>query len=130
MSEIIKIDETNIIPFLKTWGSEVGKPFSQKIYLIKVRIAGTWYVDNIVELGKRLEPGLRLNFFREPDNPHDKLAIVVKDDQGNKLGYVPRGNNEILARLMDVGKLIYGIIVDKKTYKDSVDINMQVFMDD
>ena len=47
--------------------------------------------------------GDRLQLVREPENPHDGKAIRV-DWQGQKLGYVPRKQNEALAWAMDQGQ--------------------------
>jgi hypothetical protein len=44
----------------------------------------------------------RLMLVREPDNRHDGNAIRVEWN-GNKLGYVPRRENEAVAREMDRG---------------------------
>ena len=47
-----------------------------------------------------------LRFQRQPQNPHDALAIevYVAGPEPFKLGYVPRKHNPVLARLMDAGK--------------------------
>jgi hypothetical protein len=58
------------------------------------------------------------------------LAIVVTDDNGNKLGYIPREYNEILARLMDAGKVLFGEIVDKSFENTWLRINMRVYLED
>ena len=50
--------------------------------------------------------------LREPKNGHDELAILVKDEKKHKLGYIPRSDNHVMARLMDAGKLLYGIITE------------------
>ena len=51
---------------------------------------------------------LMLDFFREPDNPHDERAIVVRTRSGAKIGYILRDDNAIFSRLMDAGKLLFG----------------------
>jgi hypothetical protein len=136
MDDIVKIDENNIISILHSGGGlaeqfrDLGKPFSKKIFLVDCHIAGTMYVDDIDELEPELEKGKRLYFFREPENPHDNLAIMITDEHKNKLGYVPRGKNEILSRLMDAGKLVYGTIYEKKYLDEWLNITIQVFMDD
>jgi len=132
MNEIIRINETNIVSILNSTKSslDLGKPFSRQIYLISASIAGAFYVDGIYELLEKIIPGTKLRFVREPDNKYDKLAILVKDQDDNKLGYVPREKNPILARLMDAGKLIYGTV---KTINDDdsyINIEMEIFMDD
>ena len=133
MNEIIPIDETNIISIInaKKTGIDIGKPFSRQIYLVSARIAGSFYVDGIEKLVENIDTGSKLRFVREPDNKYDKLAILVKDPDGNKLGYVPRDDNPILARLMDAGKLIYGTVknIDKPD-NNYMNIKMEIYMDD
>lgn len=38
--------------------------------------------------------------------PHDSLAIIVLTGSSQKIGYVPRHRNPILARLMDADKVL------------------------
>lgn len=111
-------------------GIELGKPFSKEIFLVGTKIAGTSYVEDIENISKNLIEGMKLNFFREPKNKYDNLAIVVKDDKGNKIGYIPRDKNEIIARLMDAGKLIYGTIKSKELLGNWVRIDMEVYLKD
>ena len=64
------------------------------------------------------------------NNKYDELAILVKDQNDNKLGYVPRKKNPILARLMDAGKLIYGTVKTINNDDSYINIEMEIFMDD
>lgn len=131
MSDIIKLDDKNIINVLKNKnGLDLGKPFSHEIFLIEVHIAGTTHIDNINELEPRLVEGTDVRFYREPNNKYDEKAIVVKDKEGNKLGYIPRDKNEILSRLMDAGKLIYGKVKRKEKIDNWVKIEMEVYLKD
>ena len=131
MSDIVKIDKNNIVALLhKNDGLSLPRPFAKEIYLIDTEIAGTTHVYNIKDLDTDLVIGKKLNFFREPNNQYDKKAIVVKDDNGNKIGYIPRAKNEILSRLMDAGKLLYGSIYAKEYVGDWIKITIQVFLDD
>lgn len=129
MADIVKIDGGNIVNILHG-GIDIGKPFSNTIYLVDAHIAGTTYIDNIDELEPRITFGKRLNFFREPDNEYDEHAIVIKDDDGNKLGYVPKNKNEILSRLMDAGKLLYGTVYEKEKIRNWLKITIQIYLDD
>lgn len=59
--------------------------------------------------GLELEPILResepLSLIREPHNRHDCYAVeVFRGDQ--KLGYLPRSENKIVARIMDQGMVV------------------------
>jgi hypothetical protein len=131
MDDIVKIDSSNISAILHSRdGLTLTRPFSQQIFLVDVHIAGTTHVDNIDEIEPTLTIGKKLVFFREPGNKYDDHAIAVKDKNGNKLGYIPKDKNEILSRLMDAGKLLYGIIQTKEKLGDWLKISMQVFLED
>jgi hypothetical protein len=49
-----------------------------------------------------LRVGDPLQLVREADNPHDGKAVRV-EWRGHFLGYVPRADNEAVARLLDRG---------------------------
>ena len=53
-------------------------------------------------LWDEIKVGDPLTLAREPDNPHDSNAVRV-EWQGHKLGYVPRRENQAVARHMDSG---------------------------
>ena len=91
---------------LRTLGkTEVVLPFSTQVFLMETHVAGTIYHDADEE-AKSLKGGQQLVLKREPDNPHDDLAIEVLRQNGARLGYIPRNQNGVLARLMDAGKQI------------------------
>ncbi len=56
------------------------------------------------------------------------LAIRIHDEKGHKLGYVPQAKNEILARLMDAGKLVFGKLVEKHWHEEWLKLEIKVFM--
>ncbi len=131
MGKLIKPDEKGIMEIVGGGGgANLSKPFSREIFLVETHIAGTSYISNIDALAKNLDRGVKLNFFREPNNKYDKLAIVIKDSSSNKIGYVPREKNEVLARLMDAGKLIYGIVKNKEKIQNWYRIEIKIFLKD
>ena len=132
MNDIVHINEASIVAFLNSGkgGIEIGKPFSRQIFLLSASIAGLYYVDNINNLLDAVKIGTKLRFLREPENEHDDLAILVKDQNDNKLGYVPRAENPILARLMDAGKLIFGTVKTIDNDDNFINVEMEIFMDD
>lgn len=89
------------------------QPFARQIMLIECQIAGTSFRD-LTDVAPALVAGAVLPLKREPANPHDPLAIMILDEKGHHLGYVPRQQNEALAHLMDAGKLLFGILVKKE----------------
>lgn len=135
-TEIVKLDNESLTAILNSPATPAGeggrgKPFGQRIFLVEAIVAGTTHLkDDPAELFERLNVGERLDFFREADNPHDRLAIVVKNPRGAKIGYVPRAKNEILARLMDAGKLVFGILADKEMVGRWLKLTMEIHLDD
>ena len=105
-------------------------PYVKEIFLMECHIAGTSYRENIKEIEKELQEKDLLVFKRETDNQHDKLAIVIFDTKGQKLGYVPRDRNEVIARLMDAGKLIFGKLERKQWRDDWLKADIRVYMRD
>ena len=93
-------------------GKEVPQVFSREIFLIRTRVAGVQYRENMQERINEVEVGEILTFYREPENEYDKRAILVLNDEGNTIGYVPRRDNIILANLMDAGKRIYAKAIE------------------
>lgn len=64
-------------------------------------VAGFRYHEG-KEVWDEMRVGDVLALVREPGNPHDPKAIRV-EWQGHLIGYVPRTDNEALARFLDQG---------------------------
>lgn len=71
------------------------------IYLNSPHIAGFQYYKG-EEIEKNLKENDILILKREPQNPHDYFAVEVFRDNA-KLGYLPRSDNKLIARMMDQG---------------------------
>lgn len=106
----------------------IPKPFERDIFLFDTFVAGTTHIEGIEELAKYLNVDDRLNFLREPDNPYDPKAIVIKTVNGVKIGYVPKNDNVVFSRLMDAGKLLFGKIVSIETKGNWVKINIGIYL--
>ena len=63
---------------------------------------------------KKLEPGMELKLYRDPENEFDEWAVAVYYDEEDMLGYITRYKNETIARLMDAGKKFIAV-VDEET---------------
>lgn len=129
--EIISV-AAGLIDLLHKGGSSitVPKPFQQEIFLIKTDVAGTTHVDNIAELAEGVAEGDTLVLLREPDNPADDLAILVKTVRGDKLGYVPRRVNAVFARLMDAGKELFAKVRGKSVEHEWHRITIEIYLRD
>ena len=89
--------------------ADLARPFQQEIFLTESVIAGTSHIqDQSVLSEMKIED--RLIMIRRPENGYDPYAIELQDAKGRKAGFIPRKNNAILARLMDAGKELYGVV--------------------
>ncbi|MBI2265530.1 MAG: HIRAN domain-containing protein [Armatimonadetes bacterium] len=87
-------------------------------------------MDGIDGIEKGLAPADFLLLRREPQNPHDGLAILILDPTGRKIGYIPRVKNEVLARLMDAGKLVFGRLESKVWLHGWLRLAIRIYMRD
>ena len=65
----------------------------------------------------RMKEGDALTLVREPENPYDLSAVRV-DWSGYKLGYIPRAQNEAVARQMDRGNQLEARITKLAKYRN------------
>lgn len=112
-------------------GRELGdiiKPLIKEIHLFDTYIAGTAHlVDNSVL--EKLKVGEILSLQRE-DNKFDSNTILILNEEGNKLGYVPEKDNIIFARLMDAGKLLKAKISDITKKGSFTQISVGIYLVD
>jgi hypothetical protein len=117
-------------------GLTIGKvdilmPFGKEIFLINTHVAGTGHYDVSLALDK-LKQEKTLVLRRQPTNPHDELAIEIFTSSGEKLGYVPRKDNPVVARLMDAGKIISATLsyCDNEANGEWVEMNVDISLKD
>ncbi len=127
--DIIKKDKTDLLVVSRNL-PDLPRPFEREIYLFSTYIAGTGYIENIEELIEGMDISEDLEFYREPKNTHDNLAISVKTKKKEKLGYLPRADNLIFARLMDAGKLLFGKVKEIKKRGNWFKIEIDIYLKD
>lgn len=76
---------------------------ARDVFLYGCELAGSQYLDLEDHVVPKLSENDPLVLMREPNNEFDEHAISVHTTGGLKLGYLPRGNNLILSRLMNEG---------------------------
>ena len=130
MDDLVKSGAGGLVGLLHGSNREltIPKPFEKDIFLFDTYVAGTTHIEGIEELERHLNRNDKLEFFREADNQYDKQAIVIKTIDGVKIGYVPKQDNVIFARLMDAGKLLFGRITSKEKKGSWVKIYIKVFL--
>ncbi len=113
------------------FGGEMIKPFSRTIFLRHMPVAGLFHVENYRSLIKKIKVDDRLLMIREPKNEYVEWAILVMTQRHQKLGYIPRRENRILARLMDAGKSIFAEVSEIDMKPNRWDpLWIAIYMDD
>lgn len=129
MGEIIEGGSGKYIGLIhNSKGVNIPVPFERDIFLFDTYVAGTTHIEGILELEPHLNVEDKLSFFREPDNPYDHKAIVIRNAEGVKIGYVPRADNVVFSRLMDAGKLLFGRISAKELRGNWLKIDIKIYL--
>lgn len=113
----------------------LAPPPEGSVWLLTTYVSGTRYFD-VSEGEVPVEGGMQLRLHREPDNEWDEHAVAVHLESGEKIGYVPRRKNTLLARLMDGEERLFGRIErlrwsrrSREQTKDRLSVEMSVFLD-
>lgn len=93
-------------------------------------VAGTRHVAGVQELAHSYGVGERFAFERDRGNIYDEWAVRVFDGDHNRLGYVSCECNEVVARLMDGGKRVFGLFEGVTQVEGWTRIAMGVYLDD
>jgi len=124
---LIKI-QPGLMALLQGGASELS-PFVRELLVLECHIAGTSYLDL-----EETEPGLLVNdrflLVREPENKFDEFAVAIYTAEKVKLGYLPRGKNETIARLLDAGKMIFVTMIEKQWMDDWLKMTVRAFLVD
>ena len=125
MSNELTKAESNAVSMIKSHDiGELIKPMIRDIHLFDTYVAGTTHLDDSSIL-ERILVGDELTLQRE-DNPFDQKAILVLNQQKQKLGYIPERDNIIFSRSMDAGKMLKAKItkIDQKNWYTRISIGI------
>ena len=102
-NELVEKKTGELVSALDQHGlDEMIKPLIREIHLFDSYVSGTTHLSDTSVL-EDIKEGDKLSLRRE-DNKFDENAILVINEKGKKVGYVPEKDNLIFARLMDAGK--------------------------
>lgn len=76
--------------------------------------AGCWYANDDgssrqIELAE-CRPGDKLDLVRQPNNPHDPLAVAIVTESGTCVGFLKRERAAWIAPKIDRGYLVLAIV--------------------
>lgn len=128
VDDLIKHDSNLVSVIQNTEFSEFVKPMIREIRLFDSFIAGTTHLADKSPL-ETAAVGDELTMQRE-DNPHDRHAIMILNSEKKKLGYVPKKDNLVFARLMDAGKILKAKITKIEERRKFKFIRLEIFLVD
>lgn len=94
----------NFLIILTIFASQIAHADAVRILVQSSPLAGFKYYAGEA-FWDELREGDALTLIREPDNAHDTKAIRV-EWRGQKLGYLPRAQNQAVSAAMDAGERI------------------------
>ena len=104
------------------------KPLINEIHLFDTFIAGTAFVPDPTVF-EQLNEGDRLKLRRE-ENKFDEKAILILNEDGAKLGYVPEKDNLVFSRLMDAGKMLAAKVTNISKRNSFYQISIGIYLVD
>ena len=92
----------------------------------RLTIAGSSYCDPSVL--EKLTVGACFDLVAEPDNPHDRNAVMLLWN-GRKIGYVPKADNLAFVASLRLKRRLYGVITEINTDTSPTQYEFEVWVD-
>ena len=102
--------------------------FRRDMLALSCLIAGTSY-QKLKEIEPELLHQTVFELKRESENEFDKKAVVIFYNK-NKIGYIPKEKNEVIANLMDAGKKFSARLISKKWEGNWLQIVVEIYLND
>lgn len=97
------------------------------ILLTHIIVAGTTHAERAEEVSWEIEEGDKMTMKRNPRNRYDKNAIGIYY-RNIRIGWVPKSENAILARLMDGDRKLYFLTTSIENQNNWTKIDGDVYM--
>ena len=129
MSNDLVVNKNDLIQAIEDKSvGDIIKPLVNEIHLFDTFIAGTTHLEDQSVLDDIAE-GDKLSLRRE-ENKFDSKAILILNQGGSKLGYIPEKDNLIFSRLMDAGKLLIAKVSDIQMHGSFHKIRIGIYLVD
>lgn len=100
----------------------------KEILVLECLVAGTSF-RKLQDLEPELISEVKLELKRDHKNEHDKMAVELLFNK-NKIGYIPKEKNEVIARLLDAGKSFFGILHAKEWEGNWLRLDIKIYLKD
>ena len=130
LSNEITISKGNLVSVIEKSGiTELIKPLVKEIYLFDTHIAGTSHIEDKTVF-QELKVNDHLVLRRDTENQFDDKAILILNENKQKLGFIPRKDNAIFSRLLDAGKLLTASVKEINPKGDYYMIKINIYLVD
>jgi hypothetical protein len=111
---------------IKKGGTSSLQLFAKDILVLQCIVAGTSFTKtNNFKTQLQLQDEVTL--VRESKNKYDDMAIQLQW-KSKKIGYIPRDQNQVIARLMDAGKQFKAILTNIEL--NYVELSVDIYLKD
>ena len=100
----------------------------KEILVLECLVAGTSF-RKLETIEPELKSEVKLTCRREAKNEFDPYAISLWFTE-NKIGYIPRDRNEVIARLMDAGKSFFATLQAKEWEGNWLKLDIKIYLKD
>ena len=91
-------------------------------------VAGTKRIEGFEGVASSLGIADKLLFKRNRKNKFDEWTVDVYTQEGKRIGLLPLGENEIVARLLDSNRTVYGRVKRLEQRSSWVNLEMRIFL--
>lgn len=102
--------------------------FRREMLALSCLVAGTSFL-NLKELEPQMIVSTIFELKREQDNKFDNKAVAIHFNH-NKIGYIPKEKNDVIANLMDAGKQFSAKLISKDWEGNWLKINVEIYLND
>lgn len=102
--------------------------FRREMLALSCLVAGTSFL-NLKEIEPQMIVSTIFELKREQDNKFDKKAVAIHFNN-NKIGYIPKEKNDVIANLMDAGKQFSAKLISKDWEGNWLKINVEIYLND
>lgn len=100
----------------------------KEILVLECLVAGTSF-RKLRDVEPELISKVKLELKRDIKNEHDKMAVELWYNQ-NKIGYIPRDKNEVIAHMLDAGKSFFATLQAKEWEGNWLRLDIKVYLKD
>lgn len=129
MANEVAVREDNWLQIKDSFGDLI-RPFQREILLKECVVDGTIGVDDVLVATAGLGIGSEIKLRRLTKGKVESHSVAFENRDGERIGYVPKADREIIANLLDAGKKIKAKVVSKCVEGHWLNMRVGLYMED